>query len=75
MVGVVGDDALIFMRSSKKSSGDFPTVLYEVLLKRSSVVQGTLSIDEVNDYLDELSRNSSKMYALYLQLVKQIWSY
>ncbi|TFK86975.1 DNA ligase 4 [Polyporus arcularius HHB13444] len=45
----------------EKSSGDFPTVLYEVLLKRSSVVQGTLSIDEVNDYLDELSRNSSKI--------------
>ncbi|KAI0700108.1 DNA ligase 4 [Cerioporus squamosus] len=43
-----------------KTSGDFPTVLYEVVNKRSSVVQGSLSIDELNDYLDELSQNTGK---------------
>ncbi|CCM06278.1 uncharacterized protein FIBRA_08529 [Fibroporia radiculosa] len=44
----------------EKSSGDFPTVLYEVISKRSSVIEGTLTIDEVNDVLDELSRNMGK---------------
>ncbi|KAI0793877.1 DNA ligase 4 [Fomes fomentarius] len=44
----------------EKTSGDFPTVLYEVVNKRSSVVEGSLSIDEVNQYLDELSQNMGK---------------
>ncbi|RPD64440.1 DNA ligase 4 [Lentinus tigrinus ALCF2SS1-7] len=44
----------------EKTSGDFPTVLYEVVNKRSSIVEGSLSIDEVNDYLDELSQNMGK---------------
>ncbi|OCH84742.1 ATP-dependent DNA ligase [Obba rivulosa] len=43
-----------------KSSGDFPMVLYEVISKRSSVVEGTMTIDEVNESLDELSRNMGK---------------
>ncbi|OSD05522.1 DNA ligase 4 [Trametes coccinea BRFM310] len=43
-----------------RSSGDFPTVLYEVVNKRSSVVEGSLSINEVNDILDELSQNMGK---------------
>ncbi|KAI0058986.1 ATP-dependent DNA ligase [Artomyces pyxidatus] len=43
-----------------KSSGDFPTVLYEVVGKRSSVLEGTLTIDELNDVLDELSKNIGK---------------
>ncbi|THG99158.1 hypothetical protein EW026_g3144 [Hermanssonia centrifuga] len=39
------------------SSGDFPTVLYEVVSKRSSVIEGSLSIDELNETLDQLSEN------------------
>ncbi|KAI0343258.1 DNA ligase 4 [Trametopsis cervina] len=42
------------------SSGDFPNVLYEVVSKRSSVIQGSLSIDELNDSLDMLSQNMGK---------------
>jgi DNA ligase 4 len=44
----------------KKTSGDFPTVLYEVVSKRSSVIEGSLSIDDLNDILDELSKNMGK---------------
>ncbi|KAI8996590.1 DNA ligase 4 [Trametes punicea] len=43
-----------------RSSGDFPTVLYEVVNKRSSVVEGSLTVDEVNDVLDELAQNMGK---------------
>ncbi|KAI9064078.1 DNA ligase 4 [Trametes sanguinea] len=43
-----------------RSSGDFPTVLYEVVNKRSSVVEGSMTIDEVNNLLDELSQNMGK---------------
>ncbi|KIP10052.1 hypothetical protein PHLGIDRAFT_125880 [Phlebiopsis gigantea 11061_1 CR5-6] len=42
------------------SSGDFPTVLYEVISKRSSVIQGSLSIEELNDILDSLAMNIGK---------------
>ncbi|KAI0091679.1 DNA ligase 4 [Irpex rosettiformis] len=42
------------------SSGDFPNVLYEVISKRSSVIQGSLSIDELNDTLDLLSEHMGK---------------
>lgn len=54
---------LIFENESharQKTSGDFPTVLYEVVNKRSSVVEGSLSIDELNQYLDEISQNMGK---------------
>ncbi|KAI0664220.1 DNA ligase 4 [Cubamyces menziesii] len=43
-----------------RSSGDFPIVLYEVVNKRSSVVEGSLNIDEVNDILDGLAQNMGK---------------
>ncbi|KDQ61444.1 hypothetical protein JAAARDRAFT_30880 [Jaapia argillacea MUCL 33604] len=39
------------------TSGDFPTVLYEVVSKRSSVIEGSLSIEDLNDILDEISKN------------------
>lgn len=48
----------------EKTSGDFPTVLYEVVSKRSSVIEGSLSIDELNDILDELAKNMGKQYDL-----------
>ncbi|KAI5121896.1 hypothetical protein M0805_001100 [Coniferiporia weirii] len=43
-----------------KASGDFPTVLYEVISKRSSVTEGSLTVDDVNDILDELSKDVGK---------------
>lgn len=43
-----------------RSSGDFPTVFYEVVSKRSSVIEGNLTIDELNGVLDEMSKNISK---------------
>ncbi|KAF8551211.1 ATP-dependent DNA ligase [Imleria badia] len=41
-------------------SGDFSNVLYEVVSKRSSVVDGLLSVDDLNGILDELSQNMGK---------------
>ncbi|KAF8638944.1 hypothetical protein AX16_010418 [Volvariella volvacea WC 439] len=41
----------------EKTSGDFPTVLYEVVSKRSSVIEGSLTVEDLNDLLDELSKN------------------
>ncbi|KAF9244662.1 ATP dependent DNA ligase domain-containing protein [Melanogaster broomeanus] len=41
-------------------SGDFSNVLYEVVSKRSSVVEGSLSIHDLNEVLDEISRNMGK---------------
>lgn len=43
------------------SAGDFPTVLYEVIRKRSSIIQGRLSVDEVNNVLDELAQSGGKV--------------
>jgi DNA ligase 4 len=37
-------------------------VLYEVVNKRSSVVEGSLSVDDLNGVLDELSQNMGKQY-------------
>lgn len=44
----------------QKTSGDFPTVLYEVVSKRSSVIESSLSIDELNGLLDTLAQNMGK---------------
>lgn len=38
-------------------------MLYEVVSKRSSVVEGSLSIEDLNGILDELSQNTGKQYA------------
>ncbi|KAI0366989.1 DNA ligase 4 [Pilatotrama ljubarskyi] len=43
-----------------RAAGDFPIVLYDVVNKRSSVVEGSLTIDEVNDILDQLAQNMGK---------------
>ena len=48
----------------QKSSGDFPAVLYEVISKRSSVIEGSLSVDELNHILDELAQNMGKQYVV-----------
>ncbi|KAG6891206.1 DNA ligase (ATP) [Termitomyces sp. Mi166 len=46
-----------------KTSGDFPTVLYEVVSKRSSVIESSLSVDELNGLLDALAQNMGKQDA------------
>ncbi|THU99099.1 ATP-dependent DNA ligase [Dendrothele bispora CBS 962.96] len=45
-------------RDKNQSAGDFPTVLYEVVQQRSSVLEGTLTIQELNNLLDELCKSS-----------------
>ncbi|KAF5316619.1 hypothetical protein D9619_006679 [Psilocybe cf. subviscida] len=42
------------------AAGDFSTALYDVISKRSSVMEGSLSIDDVNEVLDELAKNMGK---------------
>lgn len=49
-----------FLRGLQKASGDFPVVLHEVVSKRSSVIEGSLSVDDVNEILDELAKNMGK---------------
>lgn len=49
----------------QKTSGDFPTVLFEVVSKRSSVIEGSLSVDELNDILDELSKSMGKQCIIH----------
>ncbi|KAF8159664.1 DNA ligase IV [Crassisporium funariophilum] len=56
-----------------KTSGDFPTVLYEVVSKRSSVIEGSLSIDDLNDILDELSKNMGKQ-DMQMKILQRIYN-
>lgn len=42
------------------TSGDFSSILHEVISKRSSVIKGTLTIDDLNRYLDEITENIGK---------------
>lgn len=44
----------------ERASGDFPAALYEVVSKRSSVIEGSLSIEDLNHILDELAQNMGK---------------
>ncbi|KAF9785002.1 DNA ligase 4 [Thelephora terrestris] len=44
----------------RSTSGDFPSILHEVIGKRSSVIRGTLTIDDLNRYLDEITENIGK---------------
>ena len=37
-------------------------MLYEVITKRSSVIEGSLTVDDVNNVLDELAANMGKSY-------------
>ncbi|KAF8315325.1 ATP-dependent DNA ligase [Clavulina sp. PMI_390] len=41
--------------NTQKAVGDFPSVLFQVINARSSVMQGTLTIEQVNNLLDDLS--------------------
>ncbi|KAF5388657.1 hypothetical protein D9757_004750 [Collybiopsis confluens] len=45
---------------NKEASGDFPSVVFEVVKKRSTVIESTLKIDELNSLLDELSNSIGK---------------
>ncbi|KAH7924280.1 ATP-dependent DNA ligase [Leucogyrophana mollusca] len=64
-LGMKDPDAIRLLNWKKptekdKSSGDFPTVLFEVVGKRSSVVEGSLSVEDLNELLDEISKNMGK---------------
>jgi len=49
------------LKSSQRStSGDFSSILHEVISKRSSVIKGTLTIDDLNRYLDEITESMGK---------------
>ena len=54
--------------------------MYEVVSKRSSVIEGSLSIDELNDILDDLAKNMGKQYdlkfseCLYVDVSPEIYS-
>ncbi|PFH51893.1 hypothetical protein AMATHDRAFT_74590 [Amanita thiersii Skay4041] len=61
-LGIKDPDAIRLLNWKKPtertvSSGDFPTVLYDVVNKRSSVIEGSLSIEELNEILNELAKN------------------
>ncbi|KAF8582783.1 DNA ligase 4 [Ramaria rubella] len=44
-----------------KIAGDFPMVLFEVISKRSNVMEGTLDIERLNKLLDELAKAGGKI--------------
>lgn len=46
----------------QKTAGDFPLVLFEVISKRSSVIEGNLTIDDINEILDNLCKEMGKQY-------------
>lgn len=45
---------------TEKAHGDFSAVLFEVVSARSSVIDSSLSILELNEVLDDLSQNMGK---------------
>lgn len=45
---------------TNQAAGDFPTVLYDVVNKRSSVVEGSLTIGDLNGLLDDLAQAMGK---------------
>jgi hypothetical protein len=50
--------ALLYRRHClQKATGDFASVLYQTIGSRSSVAEGTLTIDELNLLLDSLSKS------------------
>lgn len=44
----------------RSTSGDFSSILHEVISRRSTVIKGTLTIDDLNRYLDEITENIGK---------------
>lgn len=42
------------------SAGNFPNILFEVVDARSTVTEGNLSVDDVNDILDEMTRTTKE---------------
>ena len=49
------------LTTQRGTVGDFTTTLWEVVAKRSTVMEGKLRIDQLNELLDELSRSGSKL--------------
>ncbi|KAJ3982001.1 DNA ligase 4 [Lentinula detonsa] len=55
------------------SAGDFPGVLWDVVHKRSSVVEGSLNVEELNDLLDELSNSMGKQDA-QMKILQRVYN-
>lgn len=47
----------LLMFDVQKATGDFPNVLYQTINQRSSVEVGKMTIEELNNLLDDLSRS------------------
>ncbi|KAG8859696.1 DNA ligase (ATP) [Tulasnella sp. 330] len=56
--------------SDNKTAGDFPSVVFDVVNARSTVTEGTMSVDDINDVLDEISRAGKE--AEYIKLFTRI---
>ncbi|KJA23601.1 hypothetical protein HYPSUDRAFT_66273 [Hypholoma sublateritium FD-334 SS-4] len=55
------------------SAGDFAATLLEVVRKRSSVTEGSLSVDDVNDLLSELAKNTGKQ-DVQLKIMQRLYN-
>ncbi|KAF9219810.1 ATP-dependent DNA ligase [Gyrodon lividus] len=53
--------------------GDFSNVLYDVVSKRSSVIEGSLSVQDMNESLDELSQNMGK-HEIQSKILQRIYN-
>ncbi|KAI6167470.1 ATP dependent DNA ligase domain-containing protein [Pisolithus thermaeus] len=58
---------------TNQAAGDFPTVLYDVVNKRSSVVEGSLTISDLNGLLDDLAQEMGKQDA-QAKLMQRIYN-
>ncbi|KAI6010699.1 DNA ligase 4 [Pisolithus orientalis] len=53
---------------TNQAAGDFPTVLFDVVNKRSSVVEGSLTIDDLNGILDDLANATGKQVYMIISV-------
>ncbi|KAJ3711055.1 ATP dependent DNA ligase domain-containing protein [Lentinula raphanica] len=59
--------------SKASTAGDFSGILWDVVHKRSSVVEGSLNIQELNDLLDELSNLMGKQDA-QMKILQRVYN-
>lgn len=59
---------------TNQAAGDFPTVLFDVVNKRSSVVEGSLTIDDLNGILDDLANATGKQDA-QAKLLQRVYNH
>ncbi|KAG9008171.1 DNA ligase (ATP) [Tulasnella sp. JGI-2019a] len=56
--------------ADNKTAGDFSSVVFDVVDARSTVTEGIMSVDDINDVLDEISRAGKE--AEYIRLFTRI---